>query len=112
LLEFLVQKKHVVYCKGVTDQLISYGHSESISETGSARRTGGIGDVLSGVITGFAAKLSTYGKLSLEEILIAVKEAGLLVREASRFTFDKFGRGFAATKVIDALPDTFEQHFR
>lgn len=87
----------ILVLKGAGTVIASEGGSIAINTTGNpGMATGGMGDVLSGVIASFIAQ-----GLSLQE---AVYGAVFIHGFAADSLFDRYGQGYTATEVADELP--------
>ncbi|KAF8358387.1 hypothetical protein PRIPAC_93382, partial [Pristionchus pacificus] len=86
-----------IFLKGPTDMFATAdGKVRLYDAEGSARRPGGIGDILSGVIAVFLL-WSTRSDVPLHTVAEA---ASFFVREAARRAHEQIGRGMTASDVV------------
>jgi len=133
----------IVLCKGSGDIIAAppaspstSAHTATCKDSGSPRRCGGQGDVLSGAVATFLAWAhkahkelyeasdssgggtggggggsGSDGLTSSQVSVAAVYGASLLTRTAGRLAFDKHARGMTTPDVIKQLPHAFVQLF-
>lgn len=89
-------------------------------ETGSFRRVGGQGDILSGTIATFVAWLDLYKKRTSGENceidhsltrMHACFAASSVVKRASYITFQEKTRHMLASDVLENVPNSFDEVF-
>ena len=90
--------------KGLEDEASDGRETVAVSGRGSPRRSGGIGDVLSGTIglTMAWAHLSADGKAPRRNLEAVVAASGL-VKAASCRAFAKWGRSSSAIRILEEL---------
>jgi ATP-dependent NAD(P)H-hydrate dehydratase len=111
----------IIVQKGGYDMIASPGRSSVLvcSETGSLRRAGGQGDVLSGAIATFAAwvtsarclesKKQPKGEDFIDAMLRACYSGCLVTRRASHKAFTRRGRAMGAEDIIYELGPVVDQ---
>lgn len=79
---------------------------------GSLKRCGGIGDILTGVVSTFVAmvKKNSESGLTTDSILDACAAACYLNRDVSEAAFNKFGIALTAPDIIESLVDTMKNY--
>lgn len=82
-----------LFIKGREDLILSSKKSFIVRSEGSAKRCGGLGDILSGAIAVCGLWDQTYGPVL----------ASRIVRMATRAAFEKEGRGLTAPQVVSEL---------
>ncbi|XP_022198875.2 ATP-dependent (S)-NAD(P)H-hydrate dehydratase [Nilaparvata lugens] len=94
--------------KGFIDLMANNGQIVKCSVEGSPRRCGGQGDMLSGILTAFAAWVKIRGNSILPNTnipaeLIASYAASSIVRSCNKLAFMDNGRGMIVTDMIDKI---------
>lgn len=106
--------------KGKTDIISDGEHTVQVSEKGGLKRSGGIGDILSGTLGTFIYWCDRINKPDLKadytdcvnkSNLVAATAACTLVRECSLVAFNKFHRSVLAVDIIDQIGETFYKMF-
>ncbi|KAB7507977.1 ATP-dependent (S)-NAD(P)H-hydrate dehydratase [Armadillidium nasatum] len=103
-----------ILCKGANDVIASGDTLLVCDVTGSLRRCGGQGDILSGASGLFVywAYASTKSKsFSLPPIAIAAWAASALTRKASSLAFAHKGRGTLTTDILNLVPQALASLF-
>eukprot|EP00929_Paragymnodinium_shiwhaense_P063475 TRINITY_DN31700_c0_g1_i2.p1 TRINITY_DN31700_c0_g1~~TRINITY_DN31700_c0_g1_i2.p1 ORF type:complete len:474 (+),score=53.31 TRINITY_DN31700_c0_g1_i2:805-2226(+) len=107
----------VIVQKGPVDLILTKTMSPMtalpVAEAGSLRRPGGIGDLLAGTISVMLAWTSIKQAASaqdsgVDDYLNSCAAACLLVRRASRLSFEKHGRSMLAGDILQELGPCFE----
>ncbi|KAI4292231.1 ATP-dependent NAD(P)H-hydrate dehydratase [Pancytospora philotis] len=97
---------HTCVYKGKTDRVASGASEREVDDQGAAKRCGGQGDILSGVL---ATALSVARG---DDYLQACADACRLVRKAARLAFSRSGYGLITSDIIDELPNALHAERR
>lgn len=94
--------------KGENDELVSrYGKATCKTE-GSGKRTGGIGDILSGTIAAFLCRSSGVNSdCGLSSCMAACE----IVRMASKIAYDRYRWSVGAQNVLDCICNAINAKF-
>lgn len=108
----VISKNIIIYSKGQIDCILR-GHDKlyEMSEPGSPRRCGGLGDVLVGIIAALISMSEKSNCIDDSEIYECLLAAGKMARWASGQAFRKLGRSMSALDVIDFIKEAFDNEF-
>jgi ATP-dependent NAD(P)H-hydrate dehydratase len=107
--------------KGTTDIIANEELVRHVDESGSLKRCGGQGDILSGLVGTFLAWGKAYAEtdrakdadqISKKEIPIHAAVGGAtLTRTAAHFAFKRLGRGLLTSDIVGEIGHAYEVHF-
>lgn len=97
-----------IYCKNKVDTINVADLVDTCDVEGTPRRCGGLGDVLSGVISAIISMHGNISEYNSQSLLELLKIAGAIVRGASKIAFETKKRGMSALDVIESIPRVFD----
>lgn len=96
----------VVVIKGAVDHVVDRTHALRVRVQGSAKRVGGQGDILAGLIALFVTwALRVTGDDVPETVVRAAAAACFVMRISACRAFERFGRGLLTSDIVSMLPD-------
>ncbi|ELP87132.1 hypothetical protein EIN_496870 [Entamoeba invadens IP1] len=100
-----------IFQKGRVDVISNGTYTVQCKHSGSPRRCGGQGDLLSGALAAFIAWSVLAPNTDENDLLVSGVAVSALIKECNAAAFKQKGRGMIATDMLDNISFVFNQIF-